>query len=83
MCEAAKYINEKIADIAVATNAGRIKTGSLCRTDRLAKYDQLADRAVPGRAGRLRREVREQTIRAGDSKPGKADERGCIRRQKE
>jgi enolase len=30
-----------IADIAVATNAGQIKTGSLSRTDRLAKYNQL------------------------------------------
>ncbi len=45
-----------IADIAVATNAGQIKTGSLCRTDRVAKYNQLlrieeelGDRAVYGR----------------------------------
>lgn len=30
-----------IADIAVGTNAGQIKTGSLCRTDRVAKYNQL------------------------------------------
>jgi enolase len=30
-----------IADIAVATNAGQIKTGSLCRSDRIAKYNQL------------------------------------------
>jgi len=30
-----------IADIAVATNAGQIKTGSLSRSDRLAKYNQL------------------------------------------
>jgi len=30
-----------IADIAVATGAGQIKTGSLCRTDRIAKYNQL------------------------------------------
>lgn len=30
-----------IADLAVATNAGQIKTGSLCRTDRVAKYNQL------------------------------------------
>tara|TARA_R110000868_G_scaffold84822_4_gene238909 strand:- start:5917 stop:7200 length:1284 start_codon:yes stop_codon:yes gene_type:complete len=42
-----------IADLAVATNAGQIKTGSLCRTDRIAKYNQLirieealGDRAV-------------------------------------
>ena len=46
-----------IADIAVATNCGQIKTGSLSRSDRLAKYNQLirieeelGDRAVfPGR----------------------------------
>jgi len=45
-----------IADLAVATNAGQIKTGSLSRTDRVAKYNQLlrieeelGDRAVyPG-----------------------------------
>ena len=30
-----------IADLAVATNAGQIKTGSLCRTDRTSKYNQL------------------------------------------
>jgi len=30
-----------IADIAVATNAGQIKTGSLSRTDRICKYNQL------------------------------------------
>lgn len=44
-----------IADIAVATNAGQIKTGSLSRSDRMAKYNQLlrieeelGDRAVYG-----------------------------------
>lgn len=30
-----------IADLAVATNAGQIKTGSVCRSDRTAKYNQL------------------------------------------
>ena len=30
-----------IADIAVATNAGQIKTGAPCRTDRVAKYNRL------------------------------------------
>jgi len=30
-----------IADLVVATGAGQIKTGSLCRTDRIAKYNQL------------------------------------------
>jgi enolase len=48
-----------IADIAVAANAGQIKTGSLCRTDRVAKYNQLlriaeelGDKAVYG--GKMR-----------------------------
>ncbi|MFP4208558.1 MAG: phosphopyruvate hydratase [Wenzhouxiangella sp.] len=47
-----------IADIAVATGAGQIKTGSLCRSDRVAKYNQLlridarlgAQAQYPGRA---------------------------------
>ncbi len=30
-----------LADLAVAVNAGQIKTGSLCRTDRICKYNQL------------------------------------------
>jgi enolase len=30
-----------LADLAVATNAGQIKTGSASRTDRVAKYNQL------------------------------------------
>jgi enolase len=30
-----------IADLAVATNCGQIKTGSVARTDRTAKYNQL------------------------------------------
>jgi enolase len=33
--------NATIADLAVATNCGQIKTGSLARSDRLAKYNQL------------------------------------------
>ncbi len=48
-----------IADIAVATNAGQIKTGSMSRTDRVAKYNQLlrieenlGDNAIYG--GKLR-----------------------------
>ena len=48
-----------IADIAVATNAGQIKTGAPCRTDRVAKYnrllnieDELGEIAIfPGRKG--------------------------------
>ena len=30
-----------IADLAVAVNAGQIKTGSLCRSERIAKYNRL------------------------------------------
>jgi enolase 1/2/3 len=30
-----------IADLAVGTGAGQIKTGSLCRTDRVAKFNRL------------------------------------------
>ena len=30
-----------VADLAVATNAGQIKTGAPCRSDRVAKYNQL------------------------------------------
>src|SRR5207302_10576041 len=53
-----------IADLAVATNAGQIKTGSLSRSDRLAKYhqlirieEQLGESALyPGRAA-LRRQA--------------------------
>ena len=48
-----------LADVAVATNAGQIKTGAPCRTDRVAKYnrllnieDELGDIAIfPGRKG--------------------------------
>ncbi len=41
-----------IADLAVATCAGQIKTGSLCRTDRVGKYNQLLriEQALQGRA---------------------------------
>jgi enolase len=51
-----------IADLAVATNAGQIKTGSLCRTDRICKYnqllrieDQLGEAAVYGGTATLSR----------------------------
>ena len=52
-----------IADLAVATNAGQIKTGSLSRSDRVAKYNQLMrigfelGRAACTPAGRLRAPV--------------------------
>ena len=42
-----------ISDIAVATNSGQIKTGSLSRTDRMAKYNQLI---------RIEEELGEQTV---------------------
>jgi enolase len=45
-----------IADIAVATNAGQIKTGSLSRTDRVAKYNQLL---------RIEEELGDDAIYAG------------------
>ncbi|HKO50623.1 MAG TPA: phosphopyruvate hydratase, partial [Polyangiaceae bacterium] len=45
-----------IADLAVATNAGQIKTGSLSRSDRIAKYNQLL---------RIAEELGEQQIYSG------------------
>ncbi|SFB39029.1 phosphopyruvate hydratase, partial [Azotobacter beijerinckii] len=41
-----------IADLAVATRAGQIKTGSLCRSDRVGKYNQLLriEEALQGQA---------------------------------
>ena len=45
-----------IADIAVATNAGQIKTGSMSRSDRIAKYNQLL---------RIEEELGEHAIYAG------------------
>jgi enolase len=47
-----------IADLAVATNCGQIKTGSLARSDRLAKYNQLL---------RIEEELGDQAIYAGKS----------------
>jgi enolase len=45
-----------IADIAVATNAGQIKTGSMSRSDRIAKYNQLL---------RIEEELGENAVYAG------------------
>jgi enolase len=45
-----------IADLAVATNCGQIKTGSLARSDRLAKYNQLL---------RIEEELEDQALYAG------------------
>ncbi|MGR3484674.1 MAG: phosphopyruvate hydratase [Paracoccaceae bacterium] len=47
-----------IADLAVATNCGQIKTGSLARSDRLAKYNQLI---------RIEEELGEAAVYAGRS----------------
>jgi enolase len=47
-----------IADLAVATNCGQIKTGSLSRSDRLAKYNQLL---------RIEELLGDQAVYAGDS----------------
>ncbi len=47
-----------IADLAVATNCGQIKTGSLARSDRLAKYNQLL---------RIEEQLGDQSIYAGTS----------------
>jgi len=47
-----------IADLAVATNCGQIKTGSLCRSDRTAKYNQLI---------RIEEDLGDQAVYAGRS----------------
>jgi enolase len=47
-----------IADLAVATNCGQIKTGSLARSDRLAKYNQLL---------RIEEQLGDQAVYAGRS----------------
>ncbi len=47
-----------IADLAVATNCGQIKTGSLCRSDRTAKYNQLI---------RIEEDLYDQALFAGGS----------------
>jgi enolase len=47
-----------ISDLAVATNCGQIKTGSLARSDRLAKYNQLL---------RIEEQLGDQAVYAGKS----------------
>ena len=49
-----------IADLAVATGAGQIKTGSLCRSDRVAKYNQLL--RIEAQLGDRARYAGRQTI---------------------
>ena len=50
-----------IADLAVATNCGQIKTGSLCRSDRLAKYNQLI--RIEGELGDIARYAGRSILR--------------------
>ncbi len=50
-----------IADLAVATNCGQIKTGSLCRSDRLAKYNQLI--RIEGELGDVARYAGKSILR--------------------
>ena len=52
-----------IADLAVATNCGQIKTGSLARSDRLAKYNQLI--RIEEELGMVARYAGREAIRAG------------------
>ena len=52
-----------IADLAVATNRGQIKTGSLCRSDRLAKYNQLI--RIESELGDTARYAGKSIIRGG------------------
>ncbi len=59
-----------IADLAVATNCGQIKTGSLSRSDRLAKYNQLLrieEKSWRGRA--VRRNSRSTKVNHFRIKP--------------
>ncbi|MGH7287510.1 MAG: phosphopyruvate hydratase, partial [Myxococcota bacterium] len=52
-----------IADLAVATGAGQIKTGSLCRTDRVAKYNRLL--WIEAELGKEARYAGRSTLRGG------------------
>ncbi len=52
-----------IADLAVATNCGQIKTGSLSRSDRLAKYNQLI--RIEGELGDVARYAGRRVVRRG------------------
>ena len=58
-----------IADLAVATRAGQIKTGSLCRSERVAKYNQLL---------RIEDELGDQAVYAGTIGLGRSD-RGALK----
>ena len=70
-----------IADLAVATNAGQIKTGSLSRTDRIAKYNQLlrieedlrSSARFPGRAAFYQ-------LEQSQAKPATKSKRGAAKK---
>jgi enolase len=72
-----------IADLAVATNAGQIKTGSLSRTDRIVKYNQLlrieedlhAAARYPGRAAFYQIEQPAQSASGRQAKKARAAKR--------
>ena len=72
-----------IADLAVATNCGQIKTGSLARSDRLAKYNQLIRIAeqlgidvVTGRGDERQQRARDHArARQGPGHGGEAAQR--------
>ena len=75
-----------IADLAVATNAGQIKTGSLSRSDRVAKYNQLlrigfelgqGENAVADRLERLRERFLDAAL-PGDGARGLSDARDLL-----
>ena len=69
--------DSSIADLAVAVNAGQIKTGSLSRSDRIAKYnqllrieEQLADTAVYPGAAAFRGSSAAKRAGSGAARPG-------------
>ena len=64
-----RRVTEGIADLAVATNAGQIKTGSLCRSDRIAKYNQLL-RIEEDLGGSARYPGRKTFYQLASAKPG-------------
>ena len=63
-----------IADLAVATNCGQIKTGSLSRSDRLAKYNQLI--RIEEELGARRALRRPRRCGSVAQPPGRTDARG-------
>jgi enolase len=63
--------NAFIADLAVGTDAGQIKTGSVCRRERIANYNRLLEiEQALGQARLFRPVMQERTSRSGD-RPGR------------